>query len=138
MYVCIMCMYACMYVNFLVLFFGLGSISYGQNLLKRHKRDWIHCVVINECCNIGMKCYRKQWGISWYHIISDVIVEVSYKPITLQPGLTVYVLDHARLLITLHPPSPKLPRIIQRILYVCMCGCLYVCMCEHCKLLNNS
>jgi hypothetical protein len=33
-------------------------------------------------------------GINWYHRISDFIGEVSYKPMSLEPGLTVLIVTY--------------------------------------------
>ena len=50
------------------------------------------CVVINErCYNRGVYFYGQQWGINWYDRIYDVIDEVSYKPMSLWPGSTVFI-----------------------------------------------
>jgi len=39
---------------------------------------------INLCCyNRVLSFYAKQWGINWYHRISDVISGVWHKPMSL-------------------------------------------------------
>jgi hypothetical protein len=56
------------------------SKAYYSWILLRHERDWILYGVINErCSNRGIWCYYGQWGINWYHSMSDAIYEVAHE-----------------------------------------------------------
>jgi hypothetical protein len=73
-------------VEILVLYASFIPSIQCQNRLKRHDRDWIFCIVINECCyNGGVNRYGLQWGINQYHRASDAIDETSHKPVSLYP-----------------------------------------------------
>jgi hypothetical protein len=52
-----------------------------MNILCRYKRVFFLRAEYNVMV--------KQWGINWYHKISDAIREVSHKPMSMKPGSIV-------------------------------------------------